>query len=358
MIFTDIARIRLASQQIAGTTLGTVKDMVAWMGAMQAQDYPMAKWALGVRLPGSTDQVIEAALDAGEIIRTHLLRPTWHFVSADDVYWLLELTAPHIKASIKSRHKELELSEAILAKSNVVIGKAFRDQEHLTREQIKVELEKAQIATDNNRLSHLLLWAELEGIVCSGAVKGGKQTYALLEARVPKTRSLTKEEALAALAQKYFASHCPATLHDFTWWSGLSAGDAKRALEMVKADFISETIASQTYWLPGSYSTSPPGQEAAVLLPAYDEFIISYRDRSTALSPGSHSKTISENGLFRPVIVVNGQVMGIWKRAIKKDQVMVETELFEQLDQTTQGWIEKASLHYARFLEKKLVTSQ
>ncbi|MEW6108889.1 MAG: winged helix DNA-binding domain-containing protein [Nitrospirota bacterium] len=335
------------------TKFKTVKDIVGWMGAMQAQDYAMVKWAIGVRLPGSTVQVIETAINNGEIIRTHLLRPTWHFVSADDIYWMLELTAPQIKASLKSRHKELGLSETIFSKSNTIIEKALRGGKHLIREELAAELGKAKIATDDNRASHLLLRAELDGIVCSGATKGGKQTYALLEERVPKTKSLTKGEALAALAKKYFTSHGPATLQDFVWWSGLSVSDAKHALEMVKSDFISEIIDSQTYWLANLFSIPGTDKKVVNLLPAFDEFIISYKDRSVSLPFENHNKTVSNNGIFRPVIVVNGQVTGIWKRTIKNDKVIVETELFKQPNKTTKSLIEKASIQYGHFLEKK-----
>ena len=354
MNLADIAKIRLISQQIAGTKFKTVKDIVAWMGAMQAQDYAMVKWAIGVRLPNITDQVVETAIDNGEIIRTHLLRPTWHLVSADDIYWMLALTAPQIKASLKSRHKELALSEAIFAKSNTIIEKALRGGKHLIREELMAALGKAKIATDDNRSSHLLLRAELDGIACSGATKVGKQTYALLEARVPKTKPLTKEEALAKLAKKYFTSHCPATLQDFVWWSGLSVGEASHALEMVKSDFISETIASQTYWLADSFSIPKTGKESVYLLPAFDEFIISYKDRSASLPLENHNKTISNNGIFRPVIVVNGQVIGIWKRTVKKDKVMMETEFFKQPNKSTKSLIEKAAISFGHFLEKKM----
>lgn len=350
MNLVDIANIRLFSHQIAETKFGTAKDVVDWMGAMQAQDYAMAKWAIGVRLPNSTDQVVEAAINNGEIIRTHLLRPTWHFVTAGDIYWMLELTAPQIKASIKSRQKQLELSETILAKSNAVIEKALRGGKSLIREEIIAELEKAKIATNENRASHLLLCAELEGTICSAAIKGGKQTYALLEERVPQKKHLTKEEALASLAKKYFTSRCPATLQDFVWWSGLSVNDAKHALETVKSDFIPETINSQTYWLANSFSLPETDKTSVYLLPAFDEFMISYKNRSAALPFGSQSKAVSNNGIFRPMIVVNGQVTGIWKRTLKKDKVIVETECFQKLDKTTKGLIGKASMQYKHFV--------
>jgi hypothetical protein len=325
------------------------------MGAMQAQDYAMAKWAIGVRLPGSADRTIKAALDAGEIIRTHVLRPTWHFVSADDIHWMLELTAPHIKAGLKSRHKELELDETIVRKSNAMIEKALRGGKHLTREELVAKLGKAKIPTDDNRAAHLMLRAELDGIVCSGATKGGKQTYALLEDRVPKTKPVPKEEALARLAHRYFASHGPATVQDFVWWSGLSVSAARRALEMAQGRLISETIHAQTLWFAeGAFTT---GTGSVYLLPAFDEFIISYKDRRAALPFENHAKAVSNNGIFRPVVVVNGQVMGTWKRTIKKATVRVETELFQPPGKITTSLIEKAAMHYGHFVGKQVETS-
>jgi hypothetical protein len=350
----DIAKIRLASQQITETKFKSVREIVGWMGAMQAQNYAMVKWAMGVRLPGSTEEDIEAAISKGEIIRTHLLRPTWHIVAADDVYWLLDLTAPRLKASLKTRHNQLELSEAILTKSNAIIEKTLSGGEHLTREALVAELQKAEIATDKNRASHLLYWAELCGISCSGATKGGKATHALLAERVPKPNPLTREEAWAKLAQRYFTSHCPATLQDFVWWSGLSAGEAKQALAMVKSAFIGETIHSQTYWLDPSFSMPKINEESVYLLPAFDEFMISYKDRRASLPLEDHKKSISDNGIFWPIIVVNGQVVGNWKRAVKKDKLFVETQFFKQPDGATKKLAEKAAVPFAQFLGKHL----
>ena len=316
---------------------------------MQAQDYAMAKWAIGVRLANATDQAIETAINNAEIIRTHLLRFTWHFVSANDVYWMLELTAPHIKASLKSRHRELGLDETIVAKSNAVIKRALRGGKQLTRAELIAKLAQAKIATDDNRASHLLGCAELDGIACSGATRNGKQTYALLAERVPKTKSLTREQALAKLGTIYFTSHGPATSQDFVWWSGLTVGDAKRALEMVKADFVTEKIGAQTFWFTHISKTD---EKAVYLLPAFDEFLISYSDRSASLADEHVRRAVSSNGIFRPVIVVNGQVAGLWKRTIKKDTVIVEAEFFKQPDKTTKRLVEQAVFRYGRFQGK------
>ena len=350
MNLTDIANRRLINQQIQQPQFESVKKLVDWMGALQAQDYGIAKWAIGVRIPNATDQIIETAIDNGEIIRTHLLRPTWHFVSADDIYWMLALRAAPIKASFQSRFKQLGLSESIFAKSNLVLENLMRGGKHLTREELLPELIKAGISIDENRASHLLVQAELDGLVCSGATKGKKLTYALLEERVPRTSLPTKEEALAKLAKKYFSSHGPATLPDFVWWSGLSVNDAMHALEMVKLDLSSKTVEAQTYWFSNFQSSQQTDNDVAYLLPAYDEFIISYKDRQAALPFENFSKAVSNNGIFRPIVVVNGQVTGIWKRTIKKDKVLMETGLFQPPDQTNIRLIEKAAMQYENFM--------
>ncbi|MBI5952746.1 MAG: AlkZ family DNA glycosylase [Chloroflexi bacterium] len=350
MNLNDIANLRLQNQQIAGTKFTSPKEIVAWMGAMQAQDYAMSKWAVGVRLPNSTEKTIEAALDKGEIIRTHVMRPTWHLVAAGDIRWMLALTAPQIKAGMKSRNIELELTEAVLLKSRKVLEKILRDGNHSTREELIVALNKANIATDENRASHIFMEAELESLICSGATKNGKQTFSLLEERVPATQPLGRDEALASLAKRYFTSHGPATLDDFDWWSGLSAGDARRALEMVKSDFVSEVVEGKTYWFAQSSFES---KESAFLLPAFDEFIISYKDRGATLKSENHKRAVSSNGMFYPTVVVDGETVGIWKRTIKKDRAIVEFTYFTKPKPAAQGLIEAASVRYGEFLGRK-----
>jgi hypothetical protein len=353
----DIAPLRLASQQLAGTKLKTPKDIVSRLGAMQAQDYAMAQWAIGVRLPGSTNRTIAAAIDKGEIIRTHLLRPTWHFASAEDVRWILALTAPQILGAMKTRHKQLGLAPAILTKSFAVLEKALGGGIHLTREEMITALQKAKIATAEGRASHLFLCAEAAGLICSGAMKNGQPTYALLDEWVPKAKSLPKEETLAKLAARYFRGHGPATLPDFIWWSGLPVGEARRALESAKWDLHSETMESVTYWFSGGLSVPKAASDSVYLLPAFDEFLISYKDRLASLPHENHHKAVSNNGIFYPVIVLNGRVTGTWKRTIKTDKAgapaAVQTTFFERPDRTTAGLIEKATARYIRFIKKR-----
>jgi len=350
---TAISVQRLFNQQIAESKFSAADEIVGWMGAMQAQDYPMAKWAIGLRLQDSKDQLIEAAINRGDILRTHILRPTWHFVSADDIYWLLELTAPHIFSSLKFRHKFLEISDDILKKSNKLIEKALSTGSHLTREEIAKILAKARIKTDLNRLSHLLLLAELAGITCSGVARGNRTTYALLPKRVPHRKVYPHDESLAKLAQRYFNSRGPARLQDFIWWSGLPAAKAKKALELAKSNFISQTIDSEEYWFSGSIPSHQNDNTSPYFLAAFDEFLIGYKDRSAPLAGISDKKAISNNGIFHPLLVINGQVRGTWKRTIKDDKVLIEIYLFDAHKNKIKNLKWENAERFGYFLNKK-----
>ncbi len=324
------------------------------MGAIQAQDFAWAKWAVGLRLPGATEQLVETAISNAEIIRTHLLRPTWHFVAAGDIYWLLDLTAAQVKASMRANDRIQGLSEADFSAANRLIETTLRDGQQLTRLELIDVLKNAGIDTGANRPSHIFAHAELDGIICSGATRKGKTTYALLASRVPKPPAISEEEALARLAQRYFTSHAPATLQDFTWWSGLSAGKAARALELVKSAFISETIERLTYWLPGDFSPPRLASQQVYLLPAYDEFLISYSDRRASLPAEINRRTVSSNGIFYPVILLNGTVAGIWKRTTKKDRLALEMSPYQPLQQSTLDRIAAAAGQYGRFSGKEI----
>lgn len=349
----DIPKFRLQNQQIAGSRFKNPHEIVAWMGAMQAQDYNMAKWAVGIRLPGLTDPLVEQAIDEGKIIRTHLLRPTWHLVSSDDIHWILELTAPHVKRLMRARHKELGLTDQIVTQSKLLVEKALAGGVHQTRDEIITRLQNAGLVSNREQVSHLMLICELDGLICSGATKGKKQTYALLEERVPKPAHTNREEALAKLANRYFTSHGPATILDFIWWSGLPVKDARKALEMVKPGFASEEINNQEYWFAVSGSPPTNPENSAFLLPAYDEYIISYKDRTAMLHSENHKKAISDNGFFRPVVVVNGRAIGTWKRIQKKDQSIIEIASFGQENHISEKIFGNTLKQYGQFINQE-----
>jgi hypothetical protein len=353
MTLKEISNTRLVSQMIAAPELKSVKDIVSWMGVIQAQDYSMAKWAIGVRMSDPSEKRIESSLDKGEILRIHVLRPTWHFISADDIYWMLHLSAQKIKSSLRSRHKELELTESVITKTSGIIEKSLSNGLSLTRDELATEFQNAKIKTDANRLSHLLLRAEMDGIVCSGPKKNNKQTYSLLSERIPHKNDLSRDESLAALAKRYFLSRCPATLEDFVWWSNLSITDARKAIDFVRSYFFPETIGSSKYWLPNSFSAAGSGTNSVHLLPAFDEFLISYKDRSISLSLVHHKKTVTDNGIFYPPVVLNGQVAGLWKRTIQKNRVIVNMNSFQSFNKSTRSLIDSKIHVFGEFLNKE-----
>jgi len=343
----QITALRLNGHFLSQPLSDTPGKLIEKMGAIQAQDFAMAKWAVGIRLSECTNQTITEACNRGEILRTHILRPTWHFVSPANIRWMLSLTAAKIKSSSKSRDRDLGITEELYERVNRIIRKALEGNKCLTKDALALEIEKAKIKNDTPHITHFLMRAEAEGIICSGVLDKNVHTYALLEERVPPVPALSKEEALARLVSIYFTTRAPATLQDFCWWSNLSLTEAEKGLNAVKQEFFSEKIGGQTYWLPNSYNPEESADNV-FLLPAFDEYIISYRDRSAALLSETQSKAISSNGVFRPVVVEKGKVIGLWKKATSRRQ-SVTFDFFNQPDEAIKKVLDKSIENYHAF---------
>ncbi len=353
MTIDDIAKYRLINQQLYATQFTTHHDVVSYLGAMQAQDYAMAKWAIGIRQPSTTDNAIEQAINNGDIIRTHILRPTWHFVAAKDIRWIQALTSPHVKTINNSACKRLDLDKDILVRCNNIIEKLLRNNKQLTRPEIMAELSKKKIPTNDIRAALIMMNAELDGLICNCIMRGKQFTYALLDERIKPTPFFTKDEALAELAKRYFYSHGPATLQDFIWWSGLSTSHAKVALELTKPILSSLQIDEQTYWLNDSILYQ--NNDSVHFLPAFDELIISYKNRTAAISLAHQPKAFSNNGIFKPTILFNGKVIGTWKRSFKKDAVIMEFSYFDSFKKTKHQMIAAAAKQYGNFLNMEII---
>ncbi|MTI86935.1 MAG: winged helix DNA-binding domain-containing protein [Balneolaceae bacterium] len=354
MTLSDIAAIRLKHQQITGEQVSSPEAVLSHLGAAQAQDYRMVKWAIGLRIPGSTLQSIEQAIAEGRIIRSHLLRPTWHFVSADDYRWILKLTAPRIEVAMRHRHKHLGLTPKRIAKSHRVMEDVLSNDECLLRKELVARLEDAGFENKDNLASHLLLRAEIDGIICSGPTKDKYHTYTLMDKQVPDTPTPDKDEMLERLARRYFNSHGPATLNDFKWWSGLTKTSARKAIQMIEHDFESIEIDSETFWFPGTLSDfSAPVK--AFLLPAFDEYLVSYKSRYRIIPDDIHrKKAISNNGIFRPVILVNGKIKGLWKWILGDETIHIQARYFNQPNTDEKALVEGAAQSLADFMEKEL----
>jgi hypothetical protein len=263
----DLASLRLANQQISHRKFSSPEALVSYFGAMQSQDFAAAKWAVGLRIPGSTDTGIEEAFNTGKILRTHIMRPTWHFVSPEDIRWILELTSPRLHAFNGYYYRKSGFTKEIFQKSNQVITKALQGGKKLIRTELKKLLDAAKIPTQDVGLSYALMQAEIDGLICSGPRIGKQFSYMLLEERVTKTKKLSNDESLAKLTLKYFTSHGPATIADFSWWSGLTQSEIKKGLELNKPHLEKIEIEKKTYWFaPETLAPQPPTSAPPPLL--------------------------------------------------------------------------------------------
>jgi hypothetical protein len=358
MNLSEISNLRLVNQHVSEPKYTTAKELVGWMGVMQAQDFNMAKLAVGIRTTGSTEAAIEKTINEGDIIRTHVLRPTWHFVTPENIGWMLDLSSEKIKAVMRSSDKQLGITEEIYKKSNPLFEKVLKKAEYLTREELKEVLSSNNINTSENRVSHLLMRAELEKIICSGKIIDGKQTYSLYAKRIPPEEKINREEALCRLAKIYFSSHGPATMFDFMWWSGLTAGETRKGVELAKDQFMSISIDGNTYWFSPDIDDEIIEKELFFLLPAFDEFIISYRDRSPSIATTNMSRAIYINGIFRPVIVLNGEVIGIWQRNQKKNKIEVNATYFNSINNFIEDCFEKEVERLSMYWGRPVVISR
>jgi hypothetical protein len=347
----DVVRQRLHNQHLAGTKFERPCEVVQWLGAVQAQDYAGAKWAVGQRMHDATDAALDEAFADGTILRTHVMRPTWHFVTPADIRWLLALTAPRVKARSAYNHRELALDDAIFTRSNAALAVALRGGKQRTRTELASVLQEAGIATDDLRLGHLMFRAELDGVVCSGARRDKQFTYALLDERAPQARALAHDEALAELTLRYVTSHGPATVQDFVWWSGLTTTDARAGLAMIESQLTHDVVGDRTYWFTASTPIAQDPSPTAYLLPNYDEYIVGYTDRRAILdAPPADRLDARGNVLFNHTIVIDGQVVGTWKRTLTKDAAIINAAPFAPLDTAEAQALKVAAARYGQFM--------
>ena len=332
------------------------RELVAWLGAIQAQDYAGTKWAVGLRLAraGLGDEAVERAIATGSILRMHVMRWTWQLVLPEDARWMLALVKPRLVARAKRRHETLDLDDATFRKSNDVLEKALRDGRHRTRQELATLLAAARIPVTGERLSHLLGRAELDAILSSGARRGKQFTYVHMDERAPLQRTpLSREEAIAGLALRYFRSRGPALLDDFIWWSGLTASEARMGLEATRSSLVSEVIDGRTYFHGEAPKPARAPRSGCHLLPPFDEYIVAYRNRD-ALIDERHIKLVNAGGgMLNPVVIVAGRVRGTWRRELAPDHVTIEVDLFDPPTPTEEREIERAAERFGSFLGKE-----
>ena len=351
----DVIRLRIHNQCIVETVFERPEEVISWFGAVQAQDYLAAKWSVGLRSNGLSESSLDLALAEGKILRTHVLRPTWHFVTQADIGWMLELSAQRVHKQMAHWYRSASLDNAFFKKTNRIIANTLQGGKQLTRSEIASLLKQSNVGVEINnlRLTFIMLHAEVDGIICSGALKGKAHTYAFLDDRVTKTKKLTHEESLVELTKRYFVSRGPATVKDYAWWSSLSMAEAKAGVEMVTPKLAHEIINKQDYSFFGNENFRADSSEAVYLLPNFDEYIIGYTDRSAIFeSPYASGLDARHNPLFQNTIVTDDRIVGTWKRILQKNKVSIVAKPFLKLPDSKLELLMQAVMRYSRFIEK------
>jgi hypothetical protein len=347
--YASIVRRRLTNQHLARPIYREPGAVVAWLGAVQAQDFAGAKWALGQRTTSLDGEAIARAFDEGRILRTHVMRPTWHFVAPADIRWLQALTAPRVNAASAFYYRQAGLDAKVFARTRRVLERALRDRTFLTRSELAAALARSGIEASGPRLGLLMMRAELDAVICSGPVRGKQFTYALIDERVPATRPRGREESLAELATRYFASHGPASVRDFVWWSGLTARDARAGIDSVPALSGTE-IDGVTYFSLPSRPAARVERPRAFLLPNYDELLIAHKDRVVFHEPTAREQPGSANHIFWHSLVIDGWLVGSWKRTASSKTIQVNVAPFRNLTALERRAVSVAANRYAAFL--------
>jgi hypothetical protein len=349
----QIAARRMRSSGLTGTRFGRADEVVRWHGAMQGQDYGPAKWSIGQRTPGLVDADVDAALAAGSIVRTHVLRPTWHLVAREDLRWLLALTGPRVHQRNERRHAELGLDPRTLARSERVIASELEGGGRRTRGELGALLAAAGIDPDGQRLAYLLMHSELQAVICSGGLRGKQHTFALLDERVPpEHRAFDRAEAAIELVHRYVASHGPATAQDLGWWSSLKIADIHRALHGLGDGVRSRAIDGLTFWVAAEEPDRAPSARGVHLLHAYDELLVGYRGSRYFGDPrGPRAlEAWKDRTLPNGVILLNGRVAGLWRRTIESRAMRVEVHAYEGSQAAVLRGLVPAARRFGRFV--------
>jgi hypothetical protein len=348
----DIARRRLRAQQLAAPTFARPVDAVSWFGAVQAQDYLGALWAVGLRVKGAHEGDVERALTDGTLVRSWPMRGTLHLMAAQDARWMIALLAPRASAAAAGRLRSLGTAAKLLSRARRALVPRLEGGRRLTRPAAYARLEEAGVTTEAGRGLQVLWCLAHEGLVCLGPRQGKQHTFVLLEEWAPRTARFSREEALAELARRYFTSHGPATLRDFAWWSGVTLADAGKAVNGAGRALRDEAIDGHRFW---SASAAPTGARAVPghALPAFDEFFVGYADRRAAIDP-AHADRLTAFDVLSPVVLVGGRLVARWKRATTRDRVICSLSPLAPLRGSERRIVHGALERYARFLGVEL----
>ena len=350
---------RLRVHHLVGEPFATAKEAVGWFGAVQSQDYPAAKWALGQRVRNAVDADIDGAFDRGDILRTHVMRPTWHFVLPADIRWIQQVTSARVMAGLAARHRALELDARTIGRAAELFGEALTGGKFMTRAELAEVLAAASIGVGGQRLPHLIASAEHANVITSGPRRGKQFTYALLAERAPKARQLDRDEALKQLTVRYFRSHGPAQVKDFAWWSGLTVKEIREGIGLAGGELEKETIDGSDHWSEAGRRDRTRATRIAHLLPNFDEYTVAYRDRTALLDTGVafnptffayYRDSTPLGGILSNVLTIGGRVRGAWSRTRASRSVRIDIKPLAPLSRAEAAEVSRAADRFGRFL--------
>lgn len=345
----NIAALRLHNQHILNSSLSSPEEAVKWFGAVQAQEYLFSLWALGLRIPGSTEASIKEAISSRKIVRTWPMRGTIHYVPAEDAAWMTALTARRVNQKFKNQLEKMGLPHTTVLAAKPLLIKALENGDHLTRAELYETLEQGGIH-DAKKFGLFIVayWAQ-EGLLCFGIHRGKQPTFTLLERWIPNQRTLELGESLAELTRRYFQSHGPATLHDFAWWSGLTIAEAKQGIELTGSFLVSHEYEDKQYFTAASFDVSQlVSAEGGLLLPCFDEYTVSYKDRSAAVD--KENLITYGYGVNWNNIIINGRIAGAWKRTVKSKEVIIELQPVRTLTKKEIAQLSAKAAEFGRFI--------
>ena len=361
----DVRRWRLHSQELLGPGCAPTGEGAAQVvrrsGAVQSQDHQPALWSLARRCcgpsgPPPTESVLGAAFDAGAFLRLHVLRPTWHFVAPERLKDLVALTGPRIAASLAGRWRELGLPADLPEKATDVLVSGITERGPLTRPDAAAVLEAAGISVDGQRLPHLLMYAELAGVLTSGPTRGRQQTWALVTDRTPPGPPADRAEVLRELARTFVRSHAPVTERDFAWWSGLSLTDVRQGLASARPELDVLELGGRRYWhagLPAGVGVENDGP-AVHLVQSYDEYLVAHTESRDLADPHGFAGHMPRGALLGTAVLVDGVLVGRWRRALSERRVDVVVTPFLTLGRRVRAELELEAERYAAFVERPL----
>jgi DNA glycosylase AlkZ-like len=338
---------RLTGEPFAGPS-----DVVRHHLAMQAQEYGPAKWSIGQRSDGVLDADVDRAVEEGSIVRTHILRPTWHFVAREDLRWLMALSGPRVQQGNAGRYRRLGLDTKAFDRATKVIARELDGGARRTRDQLAEALDRSRLDRAGQRMPHILMHLELELVIGSGGLDGKRQTYVLLDGRIPSSPPIQRDEALAELVRRYLGSHGPSSLKDLSWWSGLTIGDLRGALADLGDEVRSEETDGFTLWSLSTADPRPPAARGAQLLQTYDELVVGYTESRFVGDPANELARAAwlERSLPTGLLLLDDRVGGHWRRTFERGGVRIEAHLYEEPTPATTRAVDAVAKRFGRFI--------